>query len=164
VPPGTSPMPTRHVRNGFWFNLGLGFGSLGCQDCDAREGGLSGGLALGGTISPKVSLGIGTNGWSKSEGGVRLTAGTLTALIRFYPSSTGGFFLLGGLGTGSVRVDVSGLGNATETGWGALAGLGYDIRVGDNVSLTPFWNGFAVQASDETDANIGQIGFGLTLH
>jgi len=156
--------PTRHARRGFWFNGGLGYGSLGCQDCDGREGGLSGGLALGGTVSPKVLLGVGSNGWSKSEGDVRLTAGTLTALIRLYPSSTGGFFLLGGLGAGSVRLDVSGFGHETETGWGALAGLGIDIRIGNNVSLTPFWNGFAIQTSDDTDANIGQIGLSLTVH
>lgn len=38
---------TKHARNGFWFNGGLGFGSLGCEDCDARETGPSGGLSLG---------------------------------------------------------------------------------------------------------------------
>ena len=32
--------------------------------------------------------------------GATLTVSTVTALIRFYPSATGGFFLLGGLGVG----------------------------------------------------------------
>jgi len=124
---------------------------------------LSGGLALGGTLGQKVVLGIGSNGWSKSEAGTTLTAGTLTALIRFYPSATGGFFLLGGLGVGSVRLEVANLGSLTETGFGALLGLGYDIRIGRTVSLTPFWNGFGVEASD-LDANVGQLGLGLTVH
>jgi hypothetical protein len=150
------------TRQGFWFNGGLGYGSLGCQDCGSREGGLSGGLALGGSLSQKVLLGAGTNAWTKSENGATLTVGTLTALIRFYPSATGGFFLLGGLGVGTIHAEVSGFG-ASENGVGALVGLGYDIRVGQNVSLTPYWNGFAM-SSDDSDANVGQIGLGVTVH
>ncbi|MEP7104834.1 MAG: outer membrane beta-barrel protein [Chloroflexota bacterium] len=151
------------TREGFWFNGGLGYGSLGCQDCGGREGGLSGGIAIGGTVSPKFLLGAGTNGWTKSENGARLSVATLTAMMRFYPSVTGGFFLLGGLGLGTVRAEVSGLGSASETGVGALVGLGYDIRVGQNVSLTPYWNGFAM-SSTNNDANIGQLGLGVTVH
>jgi hypothetical protein len=171
IAPGT-PMPAqavekagqgKHRRDGFWFNGGLGYGSLGCEDCDGRTGALSGGLALGGTVSQKVLLGVGSNGWTKSENGAELTVGTLLAVIRFYTSATGGFFLLGGLGVGSIHGEVSGFGSDTETGYGALVGLGYDIRVGDNVSLTPFWNGFAANTSN-ADANVGQIGLGITLH
>jgi hypothetical protein len=44
-----------------------------------------------------------------------------------------------------------------------LVGLGYDIRVGQNVSLTPYWNGFAMSSSN-TDANVGQLGLGVTVH
>ena len=152
-----------HVRSGFWFTGGLGFGSAGCDGCDGRESGLSGGLALGGTLSQKVVLGVGTNGWTKSEGGATVTVGTLTALIRFYPSATGGFFLLAGVGLGTVSAEVSGLGSDSETGSGAILGLGYDIRVGNNVSLTPFWNGFATN-TENTKFNVGQIGLGVTLH
>src|SRR5215210_2108581 len=70
------------TRSGFWFNGGLGYGSLGCQDCSGREGGLSGGLAIGGSLSQKVLLGVGTNAWSKSESGATLSGGNLTGLIR----------------------------------------------------------------------------------
>ena len=58
---------------------------------------------------------------------------------------------------------VSDFGSETETGFGALLGLGWDIRVGKNLSLTPFWNGFGVE-TDDVDVNVGQIGLGLTLH
>ena len=98
----------RHARRGFWFSGGLGYGSLGCEDCGGREGGLSGGLGLGGSVSQKVLLGAGSNGWTRSEGGVTLTVGTLVALIRFYPSATGGFFLLGGLGLGTIHAEIDG--------------------------------------------------------
>ena len=159
------PLAGQHpqTRDGIWFNVGMGYGSLGCDDCDSREGSWSGGLALGGALSQKVMLGVGTNGWTKSEGGVTLTTGTVTALIRFYPSRTGGFFLLGGLGLGTIHVSVDGFGSDSETGTGALVGLGYDFRIGKSVSLTPFWNGFAVR-TDNADANVGQIGIGLTVH
>jgi hypothetical protein len=146
------------TRDGFWFNIGLGYGSLGCDICDGREGGLSGGLSLGGTLSQKVLLGVGTAGWAKEFFGETLTVGTLDARIRFYPSATGGFFLTGGLGIGTIRY----AGN-NETGLGLLLGLGFDIRIGNNVSLTPFWNGYAVRSSND-DGNVGQIGLGITVH
>ena len=146
-----------------WFNGGLGIGSAGCDGCDGRESALTLTLSAGGTLSPKVGLGAGLNGWSKSDGGATITVGTLLAVIRFYPSASGGFFLQGGLGLGSVRVELTGFGSDTETGTGALLGLGYDIRVGNNVSLTPFWNGFATHTTN-TDFNVGQVGLSVTVH
>ncbi len=92
-----------------------------------------------------------------------LTVGTVVALIRFYPSATGGFFLLGGLGLGTIHAEADGFGSDSETGGGALLGLGYDIRIGRNTSLTPFWNGFAARTSN-ADANVGQLGLSITLH
>jgi len=151
------------TREGFWFNLGLGWGTLGCDDCNSREGGLSGGLALGGTLSPKLLIGVGTTGWTKSEGGVTLTTGTLDARIRFYTSPTGGFFLTGGLGVGTISAELAGFGSDSETGVGLVLGLGYDIRLGTSASLTPFWNGFAVRTRN-ADVNVGQLGLGFTIH
>lgn len=160
-----TPAMAQHpqTRNGFWFSGGLGYGSLGCDGCDGREGGLSGGLAFGGTLSDKVLLAVGTTGWSKSEFGGSLTVGTLDARLRFYPMVMSGFFLTGGLGLGSVYASIDGFGSETEWGLGAVLGLGYDFRVGRNVSLTPFWNGYAVQSGD-IDANVGQLGMSVTVH
>ena len=151
------------LRHGFWFSGGLGYGSLGCQNCSGRTGALSGNISLGGTLSQKLLLGVSTNGWTKSDSGATLTVGTLTAAVRFYPSATGGFFLTGGLGLGTVSAGVSGFGSASQTGVAALLGLGYDIPVGRSVSLTPYWNGFALSYSGG-DANVGQIGLGITVH
>lgn len=162
VAPHLAAQGRPQIRDGFWFNIGLGFGSAGCDGCGERETGFSGGLALGGTLSQKVVLGVGTNGWTKSEGGATVTVGTLAALIRFYPSATGGFFLLGGLGLGTVSAEEAGISDS-ETGSGIIIGLGYDFRVGNNVSLTPFWNGYATK-TENTDFNVGQIGLGVTLH
>jgi hypothetical protein len=136
------------TREGFWFNAGLGIGSLGCEDCGERENGLSGG----------VLLGVGTTGWAKSEAGETLTVGTLDARLRFYPARKSGFFVTGGLGLGAIR-----FAGESEYGLGLVLGVGWDIRVGRNVSLTPFYNGFAMR-SDLADANVGQLGIGITIH
>ena len=82
----------RQIRDGFWISGGLGYGSLGCDLCGSqRESGISGDLSLGGTISPRFLLGVGSAGWTKSDQGATLTVGTLDARVRFYPSTTGGF-------------------------------------------------------------------------
>ncbi|HSR42929.1 MAG TPA: hypothetical protein VLL48_12170 [Longimicrobiales bacterium] len=161
--PDQNESANEHARDGFWFNGGLGYGSLGCQDCSDREGGLSGTLSFGGTVSQKVLLGGSTFGWTKSEDGVRLTTSAATATIRFYPSAESGFYLLGGLGIGVVNLDVSGFGDASETGGAAALGLGVDVRIGDNVSLTPYLSGVGISFEDG-DANFGQLGLSITTH
>ena len=139
-----------------------GYGSLGCDNCGSREGGVTGDLSIGGTISPRFLVGVGAAGWSKSEQGARLTVSTLDARVRFYPSRTSGLYLTGGIGVGSVRGDFGGF-SATETGLGTVLGLGWDIRVARNTSITPYWNGFAMK-NDNTNANVGQAGIAVTLH
>jgi hypothetical protein len=149
------------TRNGLWFNAGMGFESLGCEDCGVRTNGLSGGLSLGGTISDRVLFGIGTAGWAKTEDGETFTVGLLDARVRVYPVRTSGFFLTGGVGLGTVS-NLSYL-DESEVGLGILLGVGWDVRVSRNVSLTPFWNGFAMSNSS-LDANVGQFGIGITIH
>jgi hypothetical protein len=148
----------RQTREGFWFNAGLGIGSSGCEDCIARDSGLSGGLSLGGTLNDRVLIGVGTTGFSKSVEGGTYTVGTLDARVRFYPSHTNGFFLNGGVGLGSLSYA-----GESELGLEIMLGVGWDIRVGEKVSLTPFWNGFAMSNAN-VDANVGQLGIGVTIH
>ena len=150
-------------REGFWFNAGLGYGALGCETCIDRTGGASGGLSLGATISDRILLGVGTTGWYKSEAGTATSVGTLDARLRFYPSVNYGLFLNGGLGLGTISVNDSFLGRESEIGLGLMLGLGWDVRISRNVSLTPFWNGSAVRTSN-ADANFGQLGLGITIH
>ncbi len=152
-----------HERRGFWFSAGLGYGALSCENCDDYTGGVSGGLALGGAIGSHVLLGVGTTGWYKSEDGVTLSVGTLDARVRVYPSTSSGFFLTAGAGLGSISAELGRLGAESEVGLGVVLGLGWDIRVGRNVSLSPFWNGIAVR-SENADANFGQIGLAVTIH
>jgi hypothetical protein len=59
---------------------------------------------------------------------------------------------------------VSGFGSETRSGTGAILGLGYDIRIGDHFSLTPFLNGVGISTTGGGDANFSQIGLGITTH
>lgn len=151
------------TRKGFWFNGGLGYGSLGCDGCASRTGAVSWDISLGGTIGPKALLGVGSSGWTKSQFGSTLTVGILDLRARYYPAAKGGFFLSGGVGVGTVSTAISGIGSGSETGLAILIGLGYDIRVAPNVSVTPFWNGFAARTSNTTP-NVAQFGVGITVH
>ena len=159
---GTAQAQNAQKHDGFWISGGLGYGSLGCDNCSSREGGISGGLALGGTLNQRWLLGVGTSGWSKDDQGARLTVAEIDARVRFYPSTTGGFFVTGGLGYGSITGS-AGAFSATENGGAAIFGMGYDVRVARNASITPYWNGYAMK-NNNTNANVGQIGLALTLH
>jgi hypothetical protein len=165
APPTVTPVQRLQTREGFWFNGGMGFGLLGCLECGGgREVGLSGGLSLGGTISDRVLLGVGTTGWYKSAEGLTINGGTFDARLRFYPALSSGFFLTAGGGLGSITASLDDFGLAdTEYGAGVLFGLGWDLRVGRNVSLTPYYNGFAMGVASGTFF-VDQFGVGITIH
>ena len=153
-------------RDGFWFNAGLGFGSYSCEFCQSRLSGGTGDISLGGTINGKLLLGGGSAGYFRSsDNDTALTVGTLDARVRFYPVRTSGFFLTGGLGLGTISIGAVRVGAArfTEYGVGAVLGLGWDIRVGSKLSLTPFWNGVGVSTANN-DVGFGQLGLGITVH
>ena len=144
------------------FNVGLGFGSLGCEDCANRLNGGSGSMMFGWAITPKVTVGFGTSGFIRATDFNTVQVGTIDGRFRFYFKETGpaaGLHVNLGAGVGHVtQGDFD-----PELGFGLMLGAGWDIRVGKNVSLTPFWNGFAMSNS-VVDRNVGQIGIGVTIH
>jgi hypothetical protein len=150
------------VREGFWITVGAGGGTFGCDDCDDREGGATAQIALGGTLSQRLQLGASINAWSKEEDGVTFTQSGVMALVKFYPSATGGFFVQAGLGIGRLEAS-SGRITVSEDGGSAILGLGYDWRVARNFSITPFLNGVA-GSFDGNGANFNQLGISLTWH
>ena len=144
------------TRQGFWIGGGLGYGSLGCDGCD-RVGAPSGYFKLGGTLRQNILLGVETNGWTKSELGNRLTMGNVSGAIYWYPM-TNGMFVKAGAG-----YSVLDSGIASTSGFGLLGGVGYDVRVGRNLSVTPVANWFR-GSFDGGSANVLQIGMGVTSH
>lgn len=159
------------TRQGFWIGFGLGYGSLSfsCSGCSGSEGALSGYLKLGGTLSPKLLIGGETNGWTKSESGLTVTAGNASAAVYFYPAPASGFFLRGGLGL--ARASASGGGvSASQSGFGLVVGIGLDVRVGAKMSITPVanfnWGSLTGDAvfGEPVKQSMFQLAVGLTWH
>ncbi len=162
----TSFAQQAQTRDGFWVGGGLGYGSLGlgCEGCVdvGRTGGISGYAKLGGTLRSNILLGVEMNGWTKSEAGATVTLGNLSGAAYWYPMANNGLFIKAGAGYSALSAD-DGVDSATDTGFGILGGVGYDIRVGRNMSLTPVANWFR-GGFDGGSANVLQIGLGVTSH
>lgn len=154
------------TRQGFFIGGGLGYGGLDltCEGCEVdRESSVSGYLKLGGALSQNLLIGGQTNGWYKKEEGVTVTQGSLSANVWWYPSATGGFWVTGGAGFARMDADAGIGGSDNESGFSALGGLGYDLRVGKNISIVPSatWQ-FAFY--DNFNSNLLQLALGITFH
>ena len=157
TPIATAQAPT--ARRGFWGAFGLGYGanglscSGGCSfNSDAKGGGLTVALKLGGTPSPRVRLGGEVNLWTKDVSGITESVGNISAAVYFYPSARSGFFVKGGVGVASFQLS-QGSSTTSADGIGFLTGLGYDIRVSSKVSLSPIANFYFGHDGDLTDAS-----------
>ncbi len=164
-------------RDGFWFGFGLGYGSsnVTCNTCGSgpRVDGVSGFVKLGGTPSRNLLIGGAINVWGHSDGVATETMTNLTANLYLYPDPRSGLFVTGGLGFSNYHVDVDPAYDGT--GWGFTGGVGYDIRVGRDVSLTPVVNymyggvgnvsqaGFGTVRS-QWKQNVVDFGLGVTFH
>jgi hypothetical protein len=154
------------TRQGFWVGGGMGYGSLGlsCDGCGSvdREGGLSGYAKLGGTLRQNILLGVEFNGWTKSEGAGRVTMGNMSGAAYWYPMPAQGLFIKAGVGYADLAVD-DGVATSSDGGFGVLGGVGYDVRVGKNLSITPVANWFRGSFTGGA-ANVLQFGVGVTSH
>ena len=145
-----------------WGGFGLGAG------LDGNEGNTWGVLAyvrVGGTLSQRVLLGVESSGWYGSHQGTDLYRSNLSGVVLFYPGMRGGFFFKGGAGLSYVntsiseRTTVGGIDyynsiSEGKTGFGATAGVGFDIRLGRNMYLVPELDWY-LQAIGDTDASFG---------
>ena len=95
-----------------------------------------------------------------------MTVGSVDLRARFYPSTTAGFFLTGGMGLGITRLsDERGNGH-TQTGTGFLIGLGADLWMTPHASLTPFADFSDTRAFESNDLrdDLWRLGVGVTFH
>jgi hypothetical protein len=149
--------PQRH--QGVYATFGLGYGSakVACDQCGdtSRTGDLTGFLNVGGALSQSILLGGEVTGWSKvTDSNDNLSTGTANAVISWYPSTREGFFIKGGLGFGFIRGDKDtgqgGIKAFDSSGIGYQLGLGYDMRIQRNLSVTAVANFYG--------GNVGDIG------
>ena len=154
----------KNARRGFWIGLGLGYGSLGFEDFDAREGGLSGQFKLGGTLSQNLLLGIQSTGWTKSFDEIdgSITFGVLAAIVQFYPMRDAGLYVSGGAGIGTLYASAFGESDS-ESGFGFVFGVGYDLRLGGMFSITPFAN-YMSASINSVNVNAYQFGGAVNWH
>jgi hypothetical protein len=150
------------TREGFFIGFGIGGGSLGCDGCDGRQSGAAGYLKLGGALRPNILLAGEWSAWTKEEDDARLTHGVLAAIVQFYPAAQNGFFLKAGVGVSRLTASAAGL-SASDDTFGVTAGLGYDIRLGTNFSLSPYAS-FGWGDQEIASFNQVQLGLGVTWH
>lgn len=179
---GQDTQENKHRREGFWFQGGLGAGGLkvscdilGAVECpDKTEAGGIARIALGGRLSPAIHLGGSLDLWAKSEGEITVSYGSTSLLVMVYPVRTSGFWLNFGTGYSLYTEDAPGAQFEVES-ISFVSGLGYDIRVGPMLSLTPFLdgvvsapgkiklNGVKLPDSDATPMMLGG-GLAITVH
>jgi hypothetical protein len=169
------------ARQGFTVSFGIGAGKAGFSyegnTSDEWPAGPSGYLRLGGAITPSLVIAGETHGWTRSEGTLTSRVGYLLAVAQWYPQVTGGFHLIGGVGMGVIsekdtdpldRYELESVGGALQFG------LGYDVRMSRNFSLTPYMNFLAMGGGEpkidglgvggSMSANVVQLGLGFTWH
>jgi hypothetical protein len=132
---------TSSIREGFYVSAGLGYGSarIDCSGCSTdREQGLNGYFRIGGTLSPRLRLGVESDGWTKTVNGVKEQIGFLTADLYVYPDVAKNFWIRGGFGL-AVAKESDDQGELTTTGAGLAGGIGFDWNVrGGNFVIVPY--------------------------
>jgi hypothetical protein len=168
-----SAAQTRHRHEGFWIGFGIGGGVN--TSANVEEGKRGGGalyVRLGGTLSQRWLLGGEISVWGRQEdsilgeNSVSLTRSNATFTAMFFPSGNGGLFLKGGLGGANVEFEAGGV-KFNEQGVGTTLGMGYDVRLGRNLYLTPNLDVLiqTFEKSSETTTNsLVLLTIGLTWH
>jgi hypothetical protein len=174
--------PHEQNRTGFWLGVGWGYGSANTSIDDAggadRGGGFTGHVRFGGKIGERTLLGCELRGVTSSSWDTTATVGDVSAAVYFYPAPSSGLFVKGGVGLSVTRIHYIPYDQnvtARGTGPGLTTGVGYDYRIGRNVSLTPMatlymgWPGNLKRKSGETvltrtKYNILDVGLSLTFH
>jgi hypothetical protein len=163
-------------RHGIWFGAGLGMGSarLSCSVCRAgRDGGTSGYLRLGATVTRQLLIGGEAIAWYRTQGSVDYLLGSLQAVVYLYPMRNSGFYIKTGFGMAqySAKDDNDKVSSQALAG---QVGIGYEVAVGRRMSIVPYANFLGTSGADvkinntvsslSANTSLIQVGLGLTLH
>lgn len=145
-----------HARDGWMLGLSLGGGGAEAEfDAEGdlaatsdRTGGVAVGFRAGYALRPDIVLGFEGNGWGRTEsavvpffGNVDVTTTLTVAVVSctWYPG-TGGFFVRGGLGGGTLSQEIDSGGVSVTydaSGFGVHGALGYEWRVTRTFAIGP---------------------------
>lgn len=152
--------PAEHV--GLWLSGGLGGGTTS-EDDD----GPAGYFRIGGSVSEHVLLGGEVAGMTYDVNGTNVSFANATFTALFDPALPGGFFAKAGVGFASVMTSLD-IGGGTFTtddeGFGVTLGVGYDIRIGGNLYLTPNFDLLLQTFGDDRDASLVLFTLGLGMY
>jgi hypothetical protein len=142
--PPQAPAPVH--PDGWWGSFGAGIAGLrfACEDCGEDQPVYEAPavtVSFGKSIGTKVAFGVEYSGaFPALDSGARVVASSLAGVARWYPSASK-IFLKFSVGLSRVRATVTSNGETLSeirNGTGIAFGLGYDIRVGRSVALTPY--------------------------
>ena len=143
---GLVASPAAEARTGIHFSIGLGPGSASasCPGCGAdffedRLTGVSGVAQLGFFANPKLAVAAEFIGWLKNDAPIYRRVAGLGVSVLGYPSETSGFFVKGSVG-GIRAIAEDDLLLIQTDAWMATTGIGYDLPVGESISLTLYAN------------------------
>jgi hypothetical protein len=129
------------TRRGFWFGLGVGAGG---ESNDVAGPGYSDlfyqptiSLRAGGTVGSHLRLGGEVLSWFDEEHDAVASLSSVLFVAQFYPLSSAGLYLKGGLGIGRNAIDFNDGFNVGDTGFAGLVGAGYELRLGRRLYLNP---------------------------
>jgi hypothetical protein len=132
------------MHEGFWISFGLGVGMNLTEGADRDSGiGGSGYFRVGGTLNQRVLLGGEAFGWTSQQHDDVITHGNVMFIAMLFPRYDSGIFLRGGVGiAGVTRTAVAGSSSEirAEGGLGTTAGVGFNVRLGRQLSFTPSIN------------------------
>ncbi len=170
VPESASAQGARY--DGYWGSLGVGAGGRLISESGETEWTTGGTfyVRMGGKLSDRFLLGGEIELWGKDENQVMITRTNGTLSVIFFPSPILGLFVKGGAGGAMARAaDVSTVPSPSAIwryGVGTTLGIGYDIRFGEGLSLTPNLD-FMYQWLDDFDASDAafiSLTIGVTWH
>jgi hypothetical protein len=172
------PLAAQRVaeHHGIWFGAGVGMGSarLSCTICRGqRDGGLSGYLRVGATVTQQLLIGAESLVWYHSENSIDFLLGSVQAVVYLYPARKSGFYLKTGLGVAQYSAKDS-QDELSTTALAGQVGVGYEVPIGTSLSIVPYANLLGSSGSDvrfnstvsglSANTSLIQVGVGITLH
>jgi hypothetical protein len=163
--PAAAQAPT---LRGPWLGAGLGTASaqVNCELCTSdRNGGLSGYLTGGITLSPSVRLGAEVAGWFDTTDDVSQRLRQYGVTAYWTPVPTGRWYLKGGVGllnyhAGTPDEDDEPLGASAAA---LQLGAGYDLRAGSRWWVSPFANLIVSTSGNLTSGNTVVTGASFSM-